>query len=84
VLDIPKDDLVVKGIKNKVEQIRLIGSDKTIQFERNGGAEWNDIPGVLLIDLKQDMLDKNVTVIAIDMDSPLDLYRGHVGAIESN
>jgi len=84
VLDIPKDDLVVKGIKNKVEQIRLIGSDITIQFERNGGAAWNDVPGVLLIDLKQDMLDKNVTVIAIDMDSPLDLYRGHVDAIESN
>ena len=84
MLDIPKDDLVVKGIKNKVNRIRLIGRDKELSFERNGGAAWHGIPGVLQIELKPEMLDENVTVIAIDLDSPLDLYAGKGGAIESN
>ncbi len=83
-LDIPKDDVVIKGIKNKVKQIRLVGTDKTLSFERNGGAAWHGIPGVLQVELKPEMLDKNVTVIAIDLDSALDLYRGHGGAIEAN
>ena len=84
VLDIPKDDLVVKGIKNKVMKIRLLGSGQELSFERNGGASWRGIPGVLLIDLKPEQLDKNVTVIAIELDSPLELYRGSGGAIEAN
>jgi len=84
VLDIPKDDLIIKGIKNKVEQVRLIGTDKTLAFERNGGAAWHGIPGVLQIELNSEVLDRNVTVIAIDLDSPLDLYRGLGGAIEAN
>jgi alpha-L-fucosidase len=84
VLDIPKDDLVIKGIKNKVEKVRLIGTNQDIEFKRNGGASWMGIPGVLKVELKPEMLDPNVTVIAIDLDSPLELYRGEGGAVESN
>lgn len=84
VLDIPRDDLVIKGIKNKVKQVRLLGSSEVLKFERNGGAAWHGVPGVLLVELKQDQLDQHVTVIAIDMEGPLDLYRGKGGAIEAN
>jgi alpha-L-fucosidase len=84
VLDIPKDDLVIKGIKNKVEKVRLIGTNQDLIFKRNGGASWLGIPGVLQITLTPEMLDQNVTVIAIDLDSPLDLYRGEGGAVEAN
>jgi alpha-L-fucosidase len=84
VLDIPKDDLVIKGIKNKVEKVRLIGTNKELKAVRNGGAHWMGIPGVLQVELKPEMLDQNVTVIAIDLDSPLDLYRGEGGAVEAN
>lgn len=84
VLDIPKDQLVIKGIKNKVKQVRLLGGKEELAFERNGGAAWHGIPGVLMVDLKADQLDESVTVIAIDLEGPLDLYRGHGGAIEAN
>ena len=84
VLDIPKDDVVVKGIKNKVERIRLLGTDQGLIFKRNGGASWMGIPGVLQITLAPEMLDQNVTVFAIDLDSPLELYHGEGGAVESN
>ena len=84
VLDIPKDDLVVKGIQNKVTNVRLIGTNETLVSKRNGGAEWMKIPGVLQITLPVSKLDQNITVVAIDLDSPLELYRGSGGAIEQN
>ena len=84
VMDIPKDDLVIKGIKNKVEKVRLIGTNQELKAVRNGGAPWMGIPGVLQVELKPEMLDQNVTVIAIDLDKPLDLYRGEGGAVEAN
>ncbi|MGC9341477.1 MAG: alpha-L-fucosidase [Bacteroidales bacterium] len=84
VLDIPRDDLVVKGIRNKVKNVRVAGTDQSLAFERNGGAPWHNIPGVLMIELKEAQLDKNVTVVAIEMDGPVDLFRGKGGAIEAN
>ena len=84
VLDAPKDDIVVKGIQNKVTNVRLVGTKENLAFKRNGGAEWMKIPGVLQITLPVDKLDENVTVVAIDLDSPLELYRGSGGAIEQN
>ena len=84
VADIPKDDLVVKGIQNKVVNVRLIGTNEPLVSKRNGGAEWMKIPGVLQITLPAHKLDENVTVVAIDLDSPLELYRGSGGAIEQN
>jgi alpha-L-fucosidase len=84
VLDTPKDDIVVKGIRNKIIQIRLIGTSDILTYKRNGGAGWLKIPGVLQIKLPAEKMDQNVSVIAIDLDSPLDLYRGNGAAIESN
>ncbi len=84
VLDTPKDDLVIKGIRNNIKQIRLIGTNETLIYQRNGGATWLNIPGTLLVTLPLALMDNNVSVIAIDLDSPLDLYRGNGGAIEKN
>jgi alpha-L-fucosidase len=84
IQDIPREGIVVKGIINKVERVRMIGTDKELHFERNGGAPWMNIPGVLQIDVPGEQLDVNVTVVAIDLDSPLKLYRGEGGAIENN
>ncbi len=76
ILDIPKEDIVIKGIRNKVKKVRLLGTGDSLTFRRNGGAPWLNIPGVLLVSIPADKLDENVTVIAIDLDTPLDLYRG--------
>jgi alpha-L-fucosidase len=83
-LDNPKAEVVVKGIKNKILKVRVVGSNQTLNYKLNGGATWLGIPPVLLIDLPADHLDKNATVIAIELDSPLELYRGQGGAIELN
>jgi len=84
LLDNPKGEVVVKGIKNKIKNVRVIGSNKTLNFKLNGGAVWLGIPSVLIVDFPTSQIDKNASVIAIELDSPLELYRGSGGAVEKN
>jgi len=84
VLDKPNDDILIKGIQNKVKQVRLIGTNETLENKKVGGAAWLHIPGILQITLPADKLDKNVSVIAIDLETPLELYRGTGGALDRN
>ncbi len=84
LLDDPKGEVVVKGIKNKINNIRVVGSNQKLNFKLNGGAVWLGVPPVLIIDFPASQIDKNATVIAIELDSPLELYRGQGGAVEKN
>ena len=45
-------------------------------YKITGGAPWLNIPGTLLIHLPAEKLDDNVTVVGIDLETPLSLYRG--------
>ena len=36
---------------------------------------WNDIPGLVYIDIPEKALDGQVTVLAVLLDGPIDLYR---------
>ena len=56
-----------------------------MSFERNGGAAWNNIPGILRIEIPQEKnLDANVTIIEVELEGALELYRGHGNAVELN
>jgi alpha-L-fucosidase len=43
-----------------------------------------NIPGILLIDVPEAVLDEDVTVVGIQLKDPLDLYHGAGGAVEAN
>lgn len=49
--DKPMNYIQLKGIQNKVVSIKVVGSEENLTFERNGGAAWNNIPGILRISL---------------------------------
>jgi alpha-L-fucosidase len=84
LLDNPKGEVVVKGIKNIIKNIRVVGSNKKLNFKLNGGASWFGIPPVLIVNFPLSQIDKNASVVAIELDSPLKLYRGEGGAVEKN
>lgn len=85
LFDTPTHYIPLKGIQNKVESIKVLGSQEELSFVRNGGAEWNNIPGILRIDLpSKENLDPYVTVLEISLDQELVLYRGHGQAVELN
>lgn len=82
--DRPWDEFAIKGIRSEVKRVSVVGSGRELNHRKVGGAPWMDIPGVLWIDVPDDVLDPNATVLKIELDGPLDLYSGSGHAIESN
>ncbi|MCR5006562.1 MAG: alpha-L-fucosidase [Clostridiales bacterium] len=82
--DIPQEAIPVKGIYNKIRRIEVLKSGKELSSKVIGGAPWLHVPGVLWIDLKPEDTDPNMTVIKIELDGPLQLYRGAGQAISVN
>ena len=85
LFDTPNNYIELKGIQNKVKSIRLIGTEQDLDFERNGGAAWNNIPGILRIEVpKKENLDPYVSLIEVSLEGKVKLYRGHGNAVELN
>lgn len=85
LFDDPKNYIQLKGVQNKVTSIAVLGDNEELTFKRNGGATWNNIPGILRIAVpKAESLDKYVSIIEVTLEDELELYRGHGNAVELN
>ena len=84
LFDRPWDEFAIKGIRNDVKRVSVVGSGAELSFRKIGGASWAGIPGVLWAEVPESALDPNGTVLKIELDGPLDLYTGAGHAIESN
>ena len=82
--DIPREQLSVKGIRNDIKRISVLGKDETLTHKKLGGFEWRRIPGILWIDLPESQIDEYATVVKIELDGPLDLYEGQGAGIDVN
>lgn len=80
----PTGPIALKGIKNKISRIRIVGEGTMVEPQIYNKLYWSAVPGIVYIPLPKDRLDKDLTVVAVLLDGPLDLYREKVGAIESN
>lgn len=80
----PTGPIALKGIKNGIARIRMVGEGSIINHKIYNKLYWSDRPGIIYIDIPKERLDKNMTVIAVLLDKPIDLYREKVGAIENN
>jgi len=80
----PTGPVALKGIKNGIARIRIVGEGSMIGHTIYNKLYWSDRPGIIYIDVPKERLDKNMTVIAVLLDKPLELYRKKVGAIENN
>ena len=45
---------------------------------------WSDVPGIVYIDVPEDVQDEQITVIAVLLDGPIKLYRGEGQVISVN
>ncbi|GAA4156403.1 hypothetical protein GCM10022217_15380 [Chryseobacterium ginsenosidimutans] len=80
----PTGPIALKGIKNGIARIRIVGDGSIISHKVYNKLYWSQIPGIIYIDIPKERLDKNLTVIAVLLDKPIELYREKVGAIENN
>ncbi|WP_316765275.1 alpha-L-fucosidase [Pedobacter frigiditerrae] len=80
----PNGQIAIKGLKNQINRIRIIGEGTMLEHAVYNKLYWSKVPGIIYIDIPKDRLDKDVTVIAVLLDGPIELYREKVSAIESN
>ncbi|MFB7285690.1 alpha-L-fucosidase [Actinacidiphila glaucinigra] len=73
--DAPRETIAVRGLRNRVRRVRVVGSGAELAHHVTGGL--HEVPGVTWIDAPApDALDPCATVLALELDGELDLYRG--------
>jgi len=80
----PQGPLMLKGIASEVKSIRVVGEGTELDWDIKMKRSWSEVPGVIYIDVPEGVLDDEVTVLAMQLTEPIELYRDGVEALESN
>ncbi|MFE2987682.1 alpha-L-fucosidase [Streptomyces sp. NPDC059262] len=75
LFDRPNEYVVLRGVRNAVRSARVLGTGADVRHERVGGL--GEVPGWEYLYLDDDQLDPLCTVVALELDGELDLYREH-------
>ncbi|GJM33381.1 MAG: alpha-L-fucosidase [Saprospiraceae bacterium] len=71
---IPSAPLMLKGLKNKINRIWVVGNGTKLNHRVLSKAYWSSIPGIVFIDVPTEVVDEEMTVIAVLLDGKIDLY----------
>lgn len=77
-------EVVVRGLKNNINRIWVVGEGTKLSHQVVGKVYWSHYPGIKYIKLPEHVLDENMTVLALLLDGKVDLYREDGAVIESN
>ncbi len=72
-------EVVVKGLKNSIKNIRVVGDTKLLTHKIVGKISWSPVPGLVYISVPPTVQDKYMSVLAVELDGPIQLYSGHGG-----
>lgn len=71
----PKDEITIRGLKNKINRIYVVGQGTKLDHQVVSRVYWSEYPGIKYIKVPEYVLDENMTVIALLLDGKVDLYR---------
>lgn len=80
----PSGPIAIKGLKNGISRIRIVGEGSMIHSQIFNKLYWSEVPGIVYIDVPESRLDSDLTVIAVLLDKSIELFRDRIGAVESN
>jgi alpha-L-fucosidase len=80
----PIGPVILKGIKNKINRIWVVGNGTKLKSNVLMKQYWSTVPGIIYIDVPESVLDQEVTVLAVLLDGPIKLYRKDGQVMESN
>lgn len=72
--DRPFDQIAVKGLLSPVASVTVLGSNRTLTSKKIGGL--GHTPGIVWIDVPEDVIDENATVVKLSFDEPVQWYTG--------
>jgi alpha-L-fucosidase len=67
----PNGSIAVKGLKNKVVSAWVVGSGASVNTKVMMKPWWTENPGLLYIDIPENQLDEQVTVICLSLETPI-------------
>jgi len=71
----PNGPIVLKGLKNAINRIRVVGNGTKLQHSVLMKQYWSEVPGIVYIDVPETVLDEFMTVIAVQLKGPVELWR---------
>jgi alpha-L-fucosidase len=71
--------VVVKGLTNQIRRITVVGSGQGVTHKIVGKISWSHVPGLVYIDVPRAAQDPYMTVLKVELDKPIALYRGRGG-----
>lgn len=72
--DPPVDQIAVKGLRSAVVKATIVGTGEELTHKRIGGL--GETPGIVWIDVPQQLTDPNATVVRLDFEEPFKYYHG--------
>jgi alpha-L-fucosidase len=72
-------ELMLKGLKNAIRKITVVGQGTSLKHKVVGKISWSPVPGLVYINVPFESQDKYVTVLKLELEGTLDLYRGKGG-----
>lgn len=70
----PVGPIAIKGLKNKINRIRVVGNGTKLKWDIKMKQYWSDSPGILYIDVPENVLDEQLTVIAVQLNGSVELF----------
>ena len=71
--------LILKGLNSKIERVSVLGLNTDLQYKIVGKISWSKVPGLVFIDLPEDYLDEQMTVVKVELAEPVKMYLGTGG-----
>jgi alpha-L-fucosidase len=72
-------DVMVKGLNSAIKDIQVLGTSQHLQPKIVGKISWSPVPGLVFINVPEKVKDPYMTVLKLQLDGPVKLYRGHGG-----
>lgn len=70
----PNGQIIIKGLKNPINRIRVVGNGTKLNHKILGKQYWSTVPGIVYIDVPDTVLDEYMTVIAVQLKGEVDLH----------
>ena len=72
-------DIVVKGLINSIKSVTVVGNGTPLTSKIVGKISWSYVPGLVYINVPENIQDNYMTVLKVELDKPIKLYRGKGG-----
>jgi alpha-L-fucosidase len=72
-------EVMIKGLSNTIKRINVLGTNHNVPHKIVGKISWSLVPGLVFIKVPEKFKDPYMTVLKLELDGPLKLYRGQGG-----